>query len=919
MSDSITGPAVYQETHNVETNSYGLIRLAIGTGTVISGIFSQIGWDITHHYLKVEIDPDAGDNYNGLGTTQLISVPYALESKHTSSLTLTDENGRKYEISVDTKGTIIAEREWLCGDTLNDARDLQVYPTVQIGNQCWFKENLNLGKMIISTQSGCQQSDNDTIEKYCYNNDSSYCDTFGGLYEWWEAMQYATTEGAQGICPAGWHIPTDTEWTILVDFLGESDIAGGSMKSTGTLEAGTGLWQSPNTGATNSSGFTALPGGQRYDDYGFFVHLSGYTLFWSSTESKDWLGNAWYRSLNYYATEIIRYYYECAHGISIRCLRDCAPQPTQSDAGPYQLNLQDTSTTLDGNVPSVGTGVWHIVSGTGGIISDTLNPSSGFQGLAGNFYTLSWTISTVCRSSVDTVVISFAFPLQPCPGIPTVTYEGQTYNTVQIGVQCWLKENLNVGTMINSYQGGQLQTDNDTIEKYCLGNNSAYCDIYGGLYEWKEAMQYDSTEGVQGICPAGWHIPTNWEWTLLANHLGGASVAGGKMKTTGTIQAGTGLWYTPNVGATNESNFTGLPVGARYHGSGNLDNEGYLGFFWSSLQKNSGFAWGRNLDYNYANLNRDNYNMASGYSIRCLRDCDTPPSQSDAGPNQLNIQGTSTLLAGNTPESGTGVWHIESGSGGTIADTLSPTSEFQGLAGSVYSLTWTISTVCAISVDTVMIGFADTTQSCPGIPSVTYEGQTYTTVLIGAQCWLKENLNVGTMIISNTGGQLQTDNGVIEKYCYGNNAVNCDTYGGLYEWNEAMQYVTTEGAQGICPDGWHIPTDEQWTMLTNFLGGSGVAGGKMKSTGTIEDGTGLWYEPNMGATNESGFTGLPGGFRKHDNGDTDGLGWYGYFWSSSQKNTNIAWGRGLEYNYASVNRGDYYKNDGFSIRCLKDD
>jgi len=88
-----------------------------------------------------------------------------------------------------------------------------------------------------------------------------------------------------------------------------------------------------------------------------------------------------------------------------------------------------------------------------------------------------------------------------------------------------------------------------------------------------------------------------------------------------------------------------------------------------------------------------------------------------------------------------------------------------------------------------------------GASKVNYGGKAYNTVLIGDQCWLKENLDIGTMITSSP-----SNNGIIEKYCYGNIESNCDIYGGLYQWDEAMQYATIEGAKGICPDGWYIPT-----------------------------------------------------------------------------------------------------------------
>ncbi|MBI9038737.1 MAG: hypothetical protein JEY97_11440 [Bacteroidales bacterium] len=186
------------------------------------------------------------------------------------------------------------------------------------------------------------------------------------------------------------------------------------------------------------------------------------------------------------------------------------------------------------------------------------------------------------------------------------------------------------------------------------------------------------------------------------------------------------------------------------------------------------------------------------------------------------------------------------------------------------------------------------------------DGQTYNSVQIGDQCWMAENLNIGEMI---NGSEEMTDNGVIEKYCYDNDPANCDEYGGMYQWNEMMEYTTTPGVQGICPSGWHFPTDVEWTTLTDFLGGESVAGGKMKETGTTH-----WNPPNTGATNESGFTGLPGGYRL--NGNFNNLGNNGSFWSSNENGAN-AWYRKLYSNYFDVARLNNSKNCGFSSRCLQ--
>ena len=142
---------------------------------------------------------------------------------------------------------------------------------------------------------------------------------------------------------------------------------------------------------------------------------------------------------------------------------------------------------------------------------------------------------------------------------------------------------------------------------------------------------------------------------------------------------------------------------------------------------------------------------------------------------------------------------------------------------------------------------------CPGVPSLTYGGQVYHTVLIGNQCWMKENLNIGTMI---NGSLDQTNNDTIEKYCYLNDTANCAIYGGLYQWDEMMQYIATEGAKGICPTGWHIPSTSDWNELVAGLGGDNIAGGSLKEEDSIH-----WLNPNVGANNASGFTGFGSGRR----------------------------------------------------------
>jgi uncharacterized protein (TIGR02145 family) len=199
--------------------------------------------------------------------------------------------------------------------------------------------------------------------------------------------------------------------------------------------------------------------------------------------------------------------------------------------------------------------------------------------------------------------------------------------------------------------------------------------------------------------------------------------------------------------------------------------------------------------------------------------------------------------------------------------------------------------------------------------------QTYETVEIGDQCWIAENLNIGTMI---NGGSNMTNNGIIEKYCFNNDPANCEIYGGLYQWNEMMDYVTVSATQGICPEGWYLPTDFEWKVLEGTVdsqypvgdpewddtGWRGYdAGENLKSTT-------YWYQ-NTG-TDLFGFTALPGGYYHGANGTFNNLTNSGFFWSSSEYSSSDTWHRYFYFNNDKVVRNNSNKGLGYSVRCLQD-
>jgi uncharacterized protein (TIGR02145 family) len=166
------------------------------------------------------------------------------------------------------------------------------------------------------------------------------------------------------------------------------------------------------------------------------------------------------------------------------------------------------------------------------------------------------------------------------------------------------------------------------------------------------------------------------------------------------------------------------------------------------------------------------------------------------------------------------------------------------------------------------------------------------------------------------------NNGIVEKYCFDDQGNNCSIYGGLYQWAEAVQYqngatnVSSPNPsfsgyiQGICPAGWHFPSDLAWNVLETFLGGSGVAGGKMKLISY------LWNYPNTGANNISGFSALPGGF--NNSSQFSNLGYSSNFWSTSENSSTSASYLNLVYNSSIINSYSVNKSYGFSVRCLKD-
>jgi uncharacterized protein (TIGR02145 family) len=343
---SATGDVVWQEMQTVSTTALGLFTVQLGISVALTGV----NWSTGSKFMQVEID--LGQGFTDIGTQQLLSVPYSLYSRSSgyatnaelanngfagvsaSGDTLFLANGNFVivpGVSLANNGGISGTTNHTCGASNVHNPDLiygsmtdqegNVYKTIVIGTQEWMAENLNTsiyrnGDAIPTGLSDAEWQN--TINTFqgawaYYNNDEGYACPYGKWYNW-----YACADARQ-LCPVGWHVPTDGEWSVLINYLLGESMAGGKMKTTRTIESEIGLWSSPNEGATNSSGFSGVPGGVWVGGSGSWFGYEGY--WWSSTlRSAGWAGA---RLLGSYTDDALNGFSESVtYGLSVRCLRD---------------------------------------------------------------------------------------------------------------------------------------------------------------------------------------------------------------------------------------------------------------------------------------------------------------------------------------------------------------------------------------------------------------------------------------------------------------------------------------------------------------------------------------------------------------------------------------------------------------------
>jgi len=490
---------------------------------------------------------------------------------------------------------------------------------------------------------------------------------------------------------------------------------------------------------------------------------------------------------------------------------------------------------------------------------------------------------------------------------PEITYgelldtrDYRVYKTVTIGSQTWMAQNLNYAYTGVKYSSLGWHSDSTS---WCYENKQENCDKYGRLYIWAAAIDSIALarEGqtcgygvdcgklysrvlakspIQGVCPSGWHLPNDEEWYALFSAIGGsASASKALMAVSG------------DGNGTDSFGFSALAAGIRSY-DGDYYSSGDGTYLWSAAQRSSyrKYAYSAIMGYTSEKAIVDAIDKANGASVRCVMNDD----------NASVVASSSSVVSSSSAESFSSS-AAQSSSSEKSSSSVKDGSEYDAASQTLRDLR---------------------------------DDKVYKTVTIGNQTWMAENLNYAYTSVKFS---YTIYNGQLDRYvdytsdstswCYDNIPENCDKYGRLYSWSAAMDSVgefsaTSVGCgnskicrprgtnRGICPEGWHMPTETEWETLFASVETS-TANLKLKSSTGWEHGNGM---------DDYGFSVYPSGSRDY----TGGFGHSGldaFVWSATEGDNayDYALIMNFQWSYDKVNVRLHYKKDGASIRCVKND
>ena len=843
--------------------------------------------------------------------------------------------------------------------TVSD-NDGNTYSTVRIGNQCWMRENLRTTKRTDGTKMTLNASSNST--RPYYKNPAggaSEVPVQGYVYNYVAAsdslLSFATSQ-IRGICPPGWHIPTYADWTELITYMGtkEEYKCNGNNKIAKALSSPL-YWPSSSSTCTvgnnpednNASGFSSVP-----------AYSSTYCYYWASENGRY---TYWYNTASEVSRSQTSY---LSYFRSIRCLRDNSNGEPNSVNAPTVVTIDSTRNvtqnsawilggkiTDNGGMPIteygfiVGTSASVTIPTAAVVKKTTSNPTIPYtmagwvvSGLTTNtqYYYRAYAINTIDTAYGEAIGLHTVEDGQPCPGLATITdIDGNTYNTVMIGSQCWLKENMKTTRYATNMP--LVSSTVATTEKPYYTTPTTNPSIAGLAYNWAATMGYagastvnSNPSGVMGICPAGWHVPSNDEFQDLINYVNSHSEyqCGGTDGYIAKALASTAGWQsstaTCGVGNTPaNNNATGFSMVRNYSTYAEL---------WST-SKNDWY-----MSSNSYSLQSSGESETQYFGVRCLKDASTTASfpklpkvvidnVTDGSGDfykqvtaHVTSQGSSSVTARYiicTPDSVVYnplevLAYLLSGQTFTDNVATNCASKSSLEANTTYYLRAYVNNSEGYSFSNAV---AFTTPSngfkCPGTPTVSDKNSnSYPTVQIGTQCWMAQNLRSTTYP---GGGSItcKTPNG-------GSLNVN---YGRLYSNNAAMngtQKVGSESVQGICPSGWHLPSEAEVNTLKSYLStqsdylcnGStnNIAKSLASKAGWTEDATVCAVGNNQSANNATGFNAYPAGIYNGSNYQSYGQSTH-FILDETGKHLSIAAIQPTCYSWA--NNGDA------SVRCIK--
>lgn len=536
--------------------------------------------------------------------------------------------------------------------------DGNVYNTVVIGQQCWTKQNMR--SMHYNDGSVIRRgSENSVTIPYYYVNynalTAAMLPNYGYLYNWTAAMHGAPSSsanpsGVTGICPLGWHLPSDSEYIEMKTFVntilanrcnGSNNEIAKSLASRTGWPGSSGCNVGSNQANNNNTLFSAFPAG--YYDNGFSE--TSWANLWTSTQTSPYQAVTYYMNYNnsYFNRDAIG---NKARARSVRCVKSLSVSAPEI----HTLGVNVVSATAancggrcsHGGNPAIAMGICWSTSPNPTIVDNHTNDGSGeglfnsqmtgltvgttyyvrayMQNSAGVFYGEERTYTHVAYGD--------------CGDLVVYDYDGNVYHTVQIGTQCWLKENMHTTHYVNGdpipYGNSEESYENPYYYRYTGADE----DVYGLYYNWPAAVNgsISSTanpSGIQGVCPDGWHIPSNAEWQQLANYVSSqneylcdndpANIGKALSSTTGWNNSGTACAVGNNRESNNATGFSAMPAGYSYSSSSYLNRYAH---FWAATHDAGNsyyYAYYWYMYYGYKDLRSSYTSKSYGYSVRCVR------------------------------------------------------------------------------------------------------------------------------------------------------------------------------------------------------------------------------------------------------------------------------------------------------------